>query len=292
MSQLYELMDDGDDGNISVSALPVPSLDKDMEEEDEAGYGWLGYRPRCLGGCLSSRWILFFCCVLVGTQGMVVTGLTAVVLTSIEKRFFLRSSQVGGIFACYDIGSTILTVTVSYFGHTHKPRWLGVGSLVLGLGCLVFALPQLLAGSYEPVTARTLDLCMANQSAFLNGTNAVEEACRSSEWYHLFVFVLGQLLIGAGASPIYNVGSAYLDENVTRKNSGVYLGIFYAVSTFGPGVGFLLGGVFLSVYVDINLVWYERYRGGNRKPKKINKGTLLLGEQSVNSIKLETYYIR
>lgn len=252
MSQLYELMDD-DDGNISVSVLPVPSFGKN-DVEDQPSYGWLGCRPRCLGRCLSSRWILFFCCVLVGAQGMIVTGLTGVVITSIEKRFFLRSSQVGGVFACYDIGNTIFTIVVSYFCHSHKPRWLGVGSLVLGLGSLVFALPQLLAGSYEPVTAQMSDLCAANGS-FPNATSGVEDACRSSRWFHLLVFVLGQLLIGAGASPIYNIGSAYLDENVTRKNSGVYLGIYYAVATLGPGIGFLLGGYFLSVYVDISLVW-------------------------------------
>ena len=57
-------------------------------------------------------------------------------------------------------------------------------------------------------------------------------------------FCCRQLLVGAGASPVHNLGSAYLDENVTRKNSGVYLGIYYAVATLGPGIGFLLGGYF------------------------------------------------
>lgn len=215
-------------------------------------YGWFQVRPSCLQGLLSSRWILVSCCLLVGTQSLIVTGLSGVVISSIEKRYYLRSSQVGSIFSCYDIGNTIVTLIVSYIGHSHKSKWLGAGSVVLGLGCLVFALPQLLVGKYEPIIAEAGDLCHLNET-LRNSTNSLNN-CRSSEWFHMMIFVLGQLLIGAGASPVYNLGSAYLDENVTRKNSGVYLGIFYAVATLGPGAGFLLGGYFLSVYIDIDLV--------------------------------------
>jgi MFS family permease len=216
-------------------------------------YGWLSFRPRCLQGLLSSRWVLVFCCLLVGTQSLIVTGLSGVVISSIEKRYYLRSSEVGSVFSCYDIGSTIVTLLVSYAGHSHKSKWLGSGALVLGLGCLVFALPQLLVGEYEPIIAQATDLCYSNET-LRNTTNTLNTDCRGSKWYHMMVFVLGQLLIGAGASPVYNLGSAYLDENVTRKNSGIYLGIFYAVATLGPGLGFILGGYFLSIYIDIKLV--------------------------------------
>ena len=216
------------------------------------GYGWFQIRPRCLQGLLSSRWILVFCCLLVGTQSFIVTGLSGVVISSIEKRYYLRSSQVGSIFSCYDIGNTIVTLIVSYVGHSHKSKWLGAGSVVLGIGCLVFALPQLLVGRYEPMIAEAGDLCHLNET-LRNSTNSSDN-CRASEWFHMMVFVVGQLLIGAGASPVYNLGSAYLDENVTRRNSGVYLAIYYAVATLGPGIGFLLGGYFLSIYIDIDLV--------------------------------------
>ena len=227
------------------------------ENDSEPSYGWFGYKPRCLQPCLSPRWILFSCCWLVFAESFIVSGLSGVVVSSLEKRYFLRSSQVGGIYATYEVTGIIVALVISYFGHTHKPRWLGVGSLVLGFGCLTFALPQLLAGRYEPVIARDTDLCRSHNLTSLNGAaNADEETCKKSSWYHLMVFVLGELLIGAGASPIYNLGLAYLDENVSRKNSGLYLGVFYAVSTLGPGLGFLLGGYFLRIYVDISLVQY------------------------------------
>ena len=243
-----------------MSGMNAQSLDSQIDVEmprntrrgKRTYYGWLGFRPTFLQGLLSTRWILVFCCCLVGTQGLIVTGLSGVVISSLEKRYYLRSSQVGSIFSCYDIGNTIATLLVSYVGHSHKSKWLGAASTILGLGCLVFALPQLIVGSYEPTISQSSDLCHFNET--LRNATSSSESCKGSQWYHMFVFVLGQLLIGAGASPVYNLGCAYLDENVTRKNSGLYLGIFYAVATLGPGVGFLLGGFFLSIYIDINLV--------------------------------------
>lgn len=41
---------------------------------------------------------------------------------------------------------------------------------------------------------------------------------------NLWLFVGSQLLTGAGAAPLYTLGVTYLDENVTKKMSSVYLG--------------------------------------------------------------------
>lgn len=196
--------------------------------------------------------MLVSCCFLIFAQAFVVSGISGVVVTSIEKRFFLRSSQIGTIFAFYEVGCIIFTALVSYFGHNHKSKWLGLGSLVLGLGCLTFALPQLLADPYEPVVTRSSDLCANGTSpnATLEGPRR-GTVCKDLEWSNVFALVLGQLVIGAGASPIFNLGAKYVEENTSRRNSGVFLGIFYSFATCGTGVGFLIGGYFLAVYVDV-----------------------------------------
>ena len=242
------------DRRQSTTELPV-ATDNDTTHECR-GYGWFAYRPNHLQSCLSPRWILVCCSMLIFTESFIVTGVLPVVVTSIEKRYFLQSSQIGVIYAFYEIGNTILTIVVSYFGHYHKPKWLGLGSLVLGLGCLIFALPQLLIGQYEPAIAQTADLCQNNQM-LLNTSNASETNCKSSKWYNMLVFAVGQFIIGAGCSPVYNLGAASLDENTSRENSGVYLGIYYAVSIIGSGMGFILGGHFLTIYIDIAQVCFS-----------------------------------
>lgn len=41
---------------------------------------------------------------------------------------------------------------------------------------------------------------------------------------YLTIFLAAQLLHGAGAAPFYTLGVTYLDENVSKKMSSVYLG--------------------------------------------------------------------
>lgn len=219
---------------------------------DEPKYGWLKCRPRFLQCCLTSQCILAACSLLVAAEGFIVSGLVSVTITSLERRFYLKSFQVGGIITCYEVSAVVLTLMVSYYGHVHKAKWLGSGAIALGIGCLVFAMPQLLSGKYVPIVAQTSDLCQGENSH--NITIPPDQVCKTSEWYYIFIFVIGQFLIGAGASPIYSLSTAFIDENVSRKNSGICLAVFYTVSGLGPALGFLLGGYFLTIYVDVEQV--------------------------------------
>ena len=40
----------------------------------------------------------------------------------------------------------------------------------------------------------------------------------------VWIFFVAQLLHGAGASPLFTLGVTYIDENVSKKMSSVYLG--------------------------------------------------------------------
>lgn len=41
---------------------------------------------------------------------------------------------------------------------------------------------------------------------------------------YMWLLLLGNLLHGAGASPLYTLGVTYIDESVVRRKAGVYLG--------------------------------------------------------------------
>lgn len=60
-------------------------------------------------------------------SGMVVNGFINVVITTIERRFGLKSSETGLIAGGYDIASFLLLVPVSYLGgraKASKPRYI------------------------------------------------------------------------------------------------------------------------------------------------------------------------
>ena len=47
---------------------------------------------------------------------MVINGFVNVVISTLERRFELQSTQTGLIAGCYDIGSMIAVIPISYFG--------------------------------------------------------------------------------------------------------------------------------------------------------------------------------
>ena len=101
-------------------------------------------------------------------------GLTSVVLSSIERRYQFTSVMTGLIASTFDITVALCIIPVSYFGgRGNKPRWLGIGAIIHGIGALVFALPQFVVGPYQPGISGVED-------EFCNGEMAVDQCSDSS----------------------------------------------------------------------------------------------------------------
>ena len=184
--------------------------------------------------------------------GMIISGFTAAGLTSMERRFQLSSKQAGMIVAAHDVSSLIFVVFVSYYGETrHKAKWIGIGALITSIGCLLFALPHALAGKYAP-NDRAGDL-MGESMCLLhpnNGTTSCENLS-PSEWKYMFVFIGAKLVLGAGMTPAFTLGPAYIDENASPEVAPMYIGVWFIATFFGPGVGYLAGGTLMNIYVDL-----------------------------------------
>ncbi|XP_014001453.1 solute carrier organic anion transporter family member 4A1 [Salmo salar] len=221
---------------------------KFIPTDSEGLCGWGALTPRAIQTFNTPRWVLFFLCVASFLQGMIINGFINTVVTSIERRFDLRSYQAGLIASSYDIAACVCLAFVSYFGGTgHKPRWLGWGVLVMALGSLVFALPHFTTPPYHVSIPERTGVCTGNRTS----------PCHDSEGGGLssyrFVFMLGQFLHGVGATPLYTLGVTYLDENVKSSYAPVYIGIFYTAAIVGPAAGYLLGGHFLNIYTEVHV---------------------------------------
>lgn len=87
---------------------------------------------------------------LFSVLGIVVNGLVNISISTIEKRYEMKSSLTGLISSSYDIAFCLLSLFVSYVGERgHKPRWLAFASFMIGLGALVFSLPKFFSGKYQ-----------------------------------------------------------------------------------------------------------------------------------------------
>ena len=66
--------------------------------------------------------------------GMLVSGFINASIPHIEREFGLTSTQSGILLASNDLTGFLFVMFVSYYGEKgHKPTWLGVGSILIGI---------------------------------------------------------------------------------------------------------------------------------------------------------------
>ena len=189
---------------------------------------------------LNIRHFLALACCYIFLQSMVVTGLVSAVITSVERQFSFSSSQTGVLLSTYDIPVCILVVPISYYGgRASIPRVLGVGVGVLALGAFVWTVPFLRSGTYTP-PANAGDLCSGHGAACGGGADMRSYAR----------FVMAQVLVGIGATPLHPLAVAYLDANAPVAHLPMYMAAFQATGAIGPALGYLAAGTALGTWVD------------------------------------------
>lgn len=184
---------------------------------------------------------LIFLSLVAFLEGMIVNGLYNVSVSTLEKRFGLRSFETGLITSALDIAGSAATLVTAYIGGAgHKPLWIGCGVLIMGVGSLVFSMPHFLAPPYSPDIGSITDCAMTG--------SCNESSLRPFRGF----FFIGFILVGVGATPLYTLAISYLDENVRQSRSAMFSGIYFASALLGPGIGFILGGVMLQMFTTMD----------------------------------------
>ena len=104
----------------------------------------------CLQVFNTIRWYVFWVCVFSIVQGFIVNGVVNAIITTLEKRFDLPSSKSGLIASSNDFLALFLVLLISFYGsERHKPKLIGIGVIVLGLGSFIFSIPHFPPDLYD-----------------------------------------------------------------------------------------------------------------------------------------------
>ncbi|CAK1602197.1 unnamed protein product [Parnassius mnemosyne] len=236
---------------------------------DARDCGILSWRPLFIQRFSSIKVFVFFLSFLVTLQQALSSGYINSVITTIEKRFEIPSSLSGLIASSYEIGNVITVIFVSYLGsRRHIPVWIAVGAVIMGIGSLVFVVPHFIAEANSEMMAnnksddnicrlpRALEQDMGGLGRLSQGlppSNLRPDNCIKSSpstFVPVMVFVVAQLLLGCGGSPLLTLGTTYVDDHVRPESSSMYIGCMYSMAAFGPVLGFLLGAYLLSFHMD------------------------------------------
>lgn len=226
----------------------------DQENNEEFRCGWCNYKPNWIQLLNNKGCALFTLTCAAFLQGTIINGMLPIMITSIEKRFNLQSVESGFISGAFNFSSLICLVPVTYFGgrpNASKPHWIGFGMIIMGIGSLLFSLPHFITTPQYSKTNGNPNYLLCKEKS--SGTNMCQKKTNTPLSSFMWVLVTANLLHGAGSSPLFTLGVAFIDESVAKNKSGLILAVYYIGGTMGIAFGYFIGGYFLQIHEDLSL---------------------------------------
>ncbi len=94
------------------------------------------------------QFIIIWLSLAAFLHNILMNGANNVILSSLQKEFYLSSRETGIYVSVYDIGSLLSGIIVSFAAATgSKPRWIAFGVISLFFGCCIVTLPHFIKPS-------------------------------------------------------------------------------------------------------------------------------------------------
>lgn len=142
--------------------------------------------------------IILFCLAIIG-QGIVVNGIFPVIISQLEKNFGYTSLKTSTIQSFYTLSCAISSLLIGIFEIKKKLLLIGIGVLLMAIGCFVFIIPHFLnnyntfeASKLIKFTNFTSNICSKNKKH-----NFQPYIVKSKfNYVYLLIFFLAYSLIG------------------------------------------------------------------------------------------------
>lgn len=152
-------------------------------------------------------------------------------MSTLEKRYAFESKISGFILIADNISQILINPIIGYLGaHCNRPRLIAFGEILVALSCFLTALPYFI---YGPGLHLLSDEHLAI-TAYSNITNyeicdGADKETGCAQGSHatvvpaVVILWIASFINGLGYTAFYTIGLPYLDDNVKKKNSPMYL---------------------------------------------------------------------
>ncbi|XP_073993727.1 solute carrier organic anion transporter family member 74D-like isoform X2 [Rhodnius prolixus] len=239
----------------NANELLVSSHENDLQldfDENSLKCGFWGYNPKWLQR-LASKKIYVLIYGLLGVYETVLESYFIGTISTLEKRFRFPSATSGMITSAWDVGTMFASLIVAYFGNTgHKTRWVACGIIMGSISCFLRYTPHLLYGPGEEAVLISTPNASSPGDNLCKVSDMSEENCafNSESTVSFVILLISLLMLGAGTSPYYTLGMAYLDDNALKNKFPFLFSIVLSLRYLGPTLGFMVSSYALSIYVE------------------------------------------
>jgi MFS family permease len=258
----------------------ITNGDVESDEDKDTLCGIGGFHPEWLQRFANTKFFLINFSIVAVLQGAYFTYMIGS-MSTLEKRFAFESKVSGFILIADNLSQMVVSPIIGYLGTKwNRSRIIATGELLVALSCIMSAIPYFIYGPATHFLSDSGTFSNVTKYEVCGGKNDYELSCKlkhhSTVIPAVVILWFGSFINGLGYTAFYTVGLPYLDDNVKKKNSPIYLSkssllsyrIYYllfiithniysypmlgtsaTLRLLGPTLGFLLSSICLR--------WYE-----------------------------------
>ena len=197
--------------------------DNDDDYDTKCGLG--SWHPDWLQFFATPKFFLINFSLVAILQGAYFTYLIGSIST-LEKRYAFESKVSGFILIADNLSQMIVSPIIGYIGSRwNRSRLIAIGQVIVGFSSILTAFPYFIYGPGTHLLSETKLLTNETKYEMCSIKN-LEENCdegKSTVLLAVVIIWIGSCLNGLGYAAFYTVGLPYIDDNVKKKNSPLYI---------------------------------------------------------------------
>ncbi|XP_054158014.1 solute carrier organic anion transporter family member 74D-like [Oppia nitens] len=248
-------MGDNNKGKSYVQSSSA-AVDDDDNDYYDTTCGIGNWRPQWLQQFATPKSFVINFSIVAILQGAYFTYLIGSIST-LEKRFAFDSKISGFIMIADNISQMFISPIIGYLGAKYnRSRLIASGELIVAMACMLTTLPYFIYGPGLHLLSNTNVMSNTTQHEVCSADNSEPECTADGGGGHntdlpaVIILWLSSFANGLGYTAFYTIGLPYIDDNVQKKNSPLYISTTATLRLCGPALGFLLSSISLASYED------------------------------------------